>query len=56
MAEITSGGPLSSLRVLELGYFVAAPFAARLLGGLGTDIIKSGRREAIRCEIGGANR
>jgi len=33
-------GPLSGIRVLELGHFVAAPFAARLLGDLGADIVK----------------
>ncbi len=32
--------PLSGLRVLEIGHFVAAPFAARILGDLGADIIK----------------
>lgn len=32
--------PLAGLRVLELGHYVAAPFAARVLGDLGADIIK----------------
>jgi crotonobetainyl-CoA:carnitine CoA-transferase CaiB-like acyl-CoA transferase len=32
--------PLSGLRVLEIGHFIAAPFAARVLGDLGADIIK----------------
>lgn len=31
---------LAGLRVLEIGHFVAAPFAARILGDLGADIIK----------------
>ena len=31
---------LSGLRVLEIGHFVAAPFAARILGDLGADVIK----------------
>jgi crotonobetainyl-CoA:carnitine CoA-transferase CaiB-like acyl-CoA transferase len=35
-----NAGPLSGVRVLELGHFVAAPFATRLLGDLGADIIK----------------
>ena len=33
-------GPLAGIRVLELGHYVAAPFAARLLGDLGAEIIK----------------
>lgn len=35
-----AAGPLAGLRVLELGHFVAAPFATRLLGDLGAEIIK----------------
>jgi len=35
-----SPGPLAGLRILELGHFVAAPFATRLLGDLGAEIIK----------------
>ncbi|HWX50465.1 MAG TPA: CoA transferase [Roseomonas sp.] len=35
-----AGAPLAGLRVLELGHFVAAPFATRLLGDLGAEIIK----------------
>ena len=33
-------GPLNGLRVLEFGHFIAAPFAARLLADLGTEIVK----------------
>jgi crotonobetainyl-CoA:carnitine CoA-transferase CaiB-like acyl-CoA transferase len=41
MNEKPSGQPpLHGLRVLEIGHFVAAPFCTRLLGDLGTDIIK----------------
>ena len=36
----TVRAPLSGLRILEIGHFVAAPFAARLLGDLGADVIK----------------
>ena len=35
-----SSGPLAGLRILELGHFVAAPFAARLLADLGAEVIK----------------
>ena len=31
---------LSGMRILEIGHFVAAPFATRLLGDLGAEIIK----------------
>lgn len=35
-----AAAPLQGVRVLELGHFVAAPFAARLLGDYGADVIK----------------
>jgi crotonobetainyl-CoA:carnitine CoA-transferase CaiB-like acyl-CoA transferase len=40
MKPDAGGGLLKDLRVLELGHFVAAPFAARLLADLGADVIK----------------
>ena len=33
-------GPLSNLRVIELGTLIAAPFASRLLAEFGADVIK----------------
>lgn len=33
-------GPLSGLRILEMGHFIAAPFCTRMLGDLGAEIIK----------------
>ncbi|MCK8784795.1 CoA transferase [Roseomonas sp. NAR14] len=36
----SNDGPLAGFRVLELGHYVAAPFATRLLGDLGAEVIK----------------
>jgi formyl-CoA transferase len=35
-----AGGPLSGVRVIELGQLLAGPFTGRLLGDLGAEIIK----------------
>lgn len=32
--------PLSGIRIVEIGHFIAAPFASRILGDLGAEIIK----------------
>jgi crotonobetainyl-CoA:carnitine CoA-transferase CaiB-like acyl-CoA transferase len=36
----TSATPLAGLRVLELGSFIAGPFAGQLLGDLGAEVVK----------------
>src|ERR1700754_682757 len=38
-------GPLDGVRVLELGTLIAAPFASRLLGEFGADVVKVESRE-----------
>ena len=35
-----TGGPLSGLRVIELGTLLAGPFCGQLMGDLGAEIIK----------------
>ena len=36
----TAAGPLSGVKVLELGSFIAGPFAGQLLGDYGADVVK----------------
>jgi formyl-CoA transferase/succinyl-CoA--D-citramalate CoA-transferase len=38
--EAPTNGPLDGVRVLELGNFIAGPFAGQLLGDYGADVIK----------------
>jgi formyl-CoA transferase/succinyl-CoA--D-citramalate CoA-transferase len=48
---VTTGGPLQGVRVLELGSFIAGPFAGQLLGDYGADVIKveaPGRGDPMR--------
>lgn len=51
-AGLDAIGPLlSGVRVLELGHFIAAPFATRVLADLGADVIKvepPGRGDPVR--------
>src|SRR5690625_347741 len=36
----SSAGPLEGIRVLELGSFIAGPFAGQLLGDYGAEVVK----------------
>jgi formyl-CoA transferase len=50
MSTMTTG-PLAGLRVLEMGTIIAGPFAARILGDYGADVIKiepPGRPDPLR--------
>lgn len=38
--QSTSAGPLTGVRVVELGSFIAGPFAGQLLGDYGADVVK----------------
>jgi crotonobetainyl-CoA:carnitine CoA-transferase CaiB-like acyl-CoA transferase len=38
--QSTSAGPLAGVRVVELGSFIAGPFAGQLLGDYGADVVK----------------
>lgn len=40
MTTARQEAPLAGIRILELGHYIAAPFATRLLGDLGAEIIK----------------
>jgi formyl-CoA transferase len=49
--EAAPEGPLAGVRVIELGGMLAGPFAGRLLGDLGADVIKvepPGKPDSIR--------
>src|SRR5262249_20454649 len=39
-SHLFSNGPLSDVRVIDLGHVIAGPFGATLMGDLGADVIK----------------
>ena len=50
-ADPAVAGPLTGLRVLEMGTIIAGPFAARILGDYGADVVKiepPGRPDPVR--------
>ena len=40
MSDAPATGPLDGVRILELGSFIAGPFAGQLLGDYGADVVK----------------
>src|SRR5271155_129406 len=40
MSDSEPSGPLAGIRVLELGNFIAGPFAGQLLGDYGAEVLK----------------
>src|ERR1700691_6198025 len=46
-ADRPGGGPLSGLRVLEVGGLGPAPFAGMLLADLGAEVVRIDRPEAV---------
>ena len=45
MSDTAVVGPLSGIRVLDFGRFIAGPFCATLLGDLGAEVIRVARRD-----------
>ena len=40
MTEQPCAGPLDGIRVIEVGTLISGPFAGRLLGDMGAEVIK----------------
>ena len=52
----TPSGALDGIRVIEVGTLISGPFAGRLLGDMGADVIKSSRRDPPTRSAIGAGR
>ena len=40
MTQMSPAGPLSGLRVIEMGSLIAGPFCGQVLGDFGAEVIK----------------
>lgn len=52
--QVSGGGPLAGLRALELGGIGPGPFCGMLLAGLGVDVVKVERVDAVEGAAGSA--
>jgi alpha-methylacyl-CoA racemase len=49
--RVTASGPLTGVRILEVGGIGPGPFAAQMLSDLGADVVRVERAEAVRAGL-----